>query len=354
MKKEITINNIYYSEKELLLKCNSIINTSTEEWEKDIYIFIKQWIDKSENITAHTSGSTGRPKNIIISKSAMEQSALATGHALDLKKSDKALLCLSANFIAGKMMIVRAFVLGLNIFFQETNSKPLNNTKEYFDFAAMIPLQVENSLDYLNKNILNKLIIGGASIDNKLEIKLVNKTTNIYATFGMTETLSHIALRKIDGKNKIFTAIDNVEFTKDKRDCLTINAQKISVDKIFTNDIIELISTTQFIWLARYDNIINSGGLKFFPEQIEKKLSSLININFFVSGIRNKTLGEEICIFLEGKEYSIEEKNIFIRKLNKQLGKFEAIRKIFFIKNFEWTKNKKINRKATLLGNKLS
>lgn len=350
MDKQLRINNILYRENELLIKCKSVINNSSLEWEKDIYIFIEEWINDSEEIVAHTSGSTGKPKQIHISKLAMQESAKATGIALNLKKDDRALLCLSAKYIAGKMMIVRGFTLGLNIFFREVNSHPLQSANEYFDFAAMIPLQVVNCLEYLKIDIVNKLIIGGARIDDSLEELLVQKSTNIYATFGMTETLSHIALREIKAENaeKIFTAINNVSFDTDKRNCLRIKAPKINKNIIKTNDIIKLINHNQFIWLARYDNVINSGGLKFFPELMEIKIAHLLEHSFFIAGIKDKILGQKICLFIENENFDYSQKTEFLNKINTALDQYEAIRMIFIIDIFHKTENNKINRKKTI------
>ncbi|NOX48383.1 MAG: AMP-binding protein [Chlorobi bacterium] len=346
-KTSLSLNSITYQENELANLCLSkLASFPLQAWEYSLYDFILQWISDEGFVKVKTSGSTGKPKEIKLDKKAMVESAKLTGGFLKLQKGNKALLCLPMDFIAGKMMVVRAFVLGLDLFPVEPLGNPLENINECFDFAAMTPMQVFN---ILNKNIgtdkLNKiknLIIGGGEISPELESKLASLENKTYHTYGMTETITHIALRKINGKdeNKGFVAMENVLFEQDERDCLIIHIPHISNEKIITNDIIKLKNKTEFEFIGRYDNVINSGGIKIIPENIEKKLEAFINQRFFVYGIPDEKLGEKLVLVIEGKPDNKIEKAL--EKV--PFLKFEKPKKIIFIDKFIETGNGKINR----------
>ena len=319
-------------------------------YEKAIGDFLLDWLDDKLIVEVKTSGSTGTPKNIKLQKQHMVNSALATGMYFDLKPEDKIILCLPADYIAGKMMLVRAMVLGLEIDSVAPSLNPLSKVNKKYDFAAMIPLQVANSLAYLQN--ITKLIIGGASVSNTLKNELQTIETKVYETYGMTETITHVAVRnvnhsKADTPNN-FKALANVSFSVDHRDCLIISSPKVSNSKITTNDIVSLVSETEFKWLGRYDNIINSGGVKLIPEQIETKLSScIIDKRFFVAGISDDKLGEKLVLLIEGEINTVD----LLKKIttSKLLDKFEVPKEIHAISKFIETDSGKINRKQNLL-----
>ena len=348
----LSLDSKSYTEYELAGLCFSkLASFSLEPWEYSLYGFILHWISDEGFVTVKTSGSTGKPKEIKISKNAMIASAKLTGEFLKLQKGNKALLCLPVDFIAGKMMIVRAFVFGLDLIPTKPDGNPLKENNECFDFAAMTPMQVFNILEDekgIGKlNNIKNLIIGGGEINKGLEDKLINLKNNTYHTYGMTETITHIALKKINGnsKNEGFIALKNVWFEQDERDCLIVNAPHISDEKIITNDIVLLKSKMEFEFIGRYDNVINSGGIKIIPEIIEGKLSQFINQRFFVYGKPDEKLGEKTVLVIEGKP-DIEIEKI----LNKiQFSKYEKPKEIIFINQFVETGNGKINRKNTLL-----
>lgn len=233
----------------------------------------------------------------------------------------------------------------------EPSGNPLKDKKVHFDLAAMTPMQVFNIMnkktgkDKLN-NIKN-LIIGGGEISQDLEIKLKLLTNNTYHTYGMTETITHIALKKINGNNinEGFIALKNVWFEHDERDCLIIHATHISDEKIITNDIVNLKSKTEFEFIGRYDNVINSGGIKIIPEIIEGKLSQFINQRFFVYGKPDEKLGEKTVLVIEGKPDIEIEKNL--EKI--PFSKYEKPKEIIFINQFVETGNGKINKGKTFL-----
>jgi O-succinylbenzoic acid--CoA ligase len=202
----------------------------------------------------------------------------------------------------------------------------------------MVPLQAKNSLKELHK--IKKLIIGGVKIHKSLEQELLKLPIEIYETYGMTETITHIAAKKIG--EEAFTVLPNVTVSVDDRQCLVIDAKNISEEKIITNDIVNLISDKQFIWMGRYDNVINSGGIKLIPEQIEEKLSTLIPRRYFVYGVPDSNLGEKLVLYIEGAPLEIEE-SVF-----EVLNKYEKPKEIVFIPKFKETATGKIIRAESL------
>ncbi|MGO4770364.1 AMP-binding protein [Flavobacterium sp. W22_SRS_FK3] len=307
--------------------------------EQAIGEFLLDWFDDKEYIEMKTSGTTGLPKLVRLKKQAMIHSALATGDFFDLKPGNKALLCLPVKFVAGKMMLVRSLILGLDLDITEPSTEPLALNKTAYDFVAMVPLQVQNSIKALKK--VKKLIVGGAKMDTELEEKLLPLKTEVYETYGMTETITHIAARKIG--DKFFTVLPNVKITKDNRGCLVIDIPAISAEPIVTNDLIELIRENQFTFLGRIDNVINSGGVKLIPEQIEAKLIGKINSRFFVTGIPDSVLGEKLILVIEG------EKQDFPIDFFDVLDKYEKPKEIVFVPKFKENENGKLLRKPSLV-----
>ncbi|SIQ76025.1 AMP-binding protein [Maribacter ulvicola] len=318
-----------------------------EEFEKQIGEFLLNWTDDSETITVKTSGSTGAPKTILLKKEQMINSALATGSYFNLKSRSTALLCLPATYIAGKMMLVRAMVLGLDIHFLPPSSNPLEGVKEFFDFGAMVPMQVGNSLSQLHQ--IRNLIIGGAPISTSLREELKSISNNSYETYGMTETITHMAVKLINSgavEGSPFLVLPDVEISIDDRSCLVINAPKISDETVVTNDVVELVSKSEFQWLGRFDNVINSGGIKFSPEQIEAKISNILDQPFFITSLPDKKLGEQLVLVIEGK---VKENDV-LKKITSSplLSKYEVPRQIKTIPVFLRTDSGKVKRKETM------
>ncbi|MBS9774604.1 MAG: AMP-binding protein [Tenacibaculum sp.] len=323
----------FFSEEELLNYSKGISNS--------VYCFFKEWFSKYDFIEVKTSGSTGKQKIISLKKEFMINSAKATGEFFNLPEKTTALLCLSTDFIAGKMMLVRAIVLGWELDVIGPISKIKIN--ENYDFSAMVPLQLRNSLSEIYK--IKKLIVGGGVVSNDLLEKIQNIPTEIFATYGMTETITHIAVKKLSNctnfQQKYYKILPNIKIYIDERRCLIINAPNISENVIKTNDIVDLISDTQFEWLGRFDNVINSGGIKLYPEKIEGKLSKIIKNRFFVIGIPDDVLGEKLVLITEGNNQEINLKSV-------DLLKYEIPKEIYFVEHFVETETKKIQRKKTL------
>jgi O-succinylbenzoic acid--CoA ligase len=308
----------------------------------EIHHFLKDWFSVDESISVKTSGSTGIPKSILLKKEFVINSAKATGKYFDLHENTTALLCLPIIYIAGKLMLIRGLALGWKLDVIQSNSNPLEKIKRQYDFSAMVPLQLENSLSKIS--LIKKLIVGGGVVSKELESKIQAVSTSIFATYGMTETITHIAVKKLNKINKtpnFYQTLPNVSIYNDDRNCLVIDAPKVAEELIFTNDVVELISDTQFKWLGRFDNVINSGGIKLHPEKIEEKLSKIISNRFFVAGISDEKLGKKLVLIIEGEKEIINYKNI-------DLSKFEIPKETYFLDQFIETETKKIQRKKTL------
>ncbi len=331
------LNGFSFTKDDLLRVAYSFIKEG-ENYEKPLGIFILDWFDPKPYLEMNTSGSTGTPKIIQVDKQAMVNSALATGDFFGLQPGQKVLHCLPTDYVAGKMMFVRAFILGLDMEFVAPSSHPMERVKGDFDFCGMVPLQAKNSLNDLHR--IKKLIIGGAKINKTLEHELAKIPSQIYETYGMTETITHIAAKRVG--DSTFTVLPNVKITTDDRHCLVIDAHKISGEKIVTNDLVELISDTQFVWKGRFDNVINSGGIKLIPEQIEEKLATLIPRHFFVYGQADELLGEKLVLYVEGESMPIEESIFDV------LDKYERPKEILFIPEFQQTATGKIIREQSL------
>ncbi|PHS54674.1 MAG: O-succinylbenzoic acid--CoA ligase [Lutibacter sp.] len=319
---------------------------------EDSSFFLQEWFNDRDFVEVKTSGSTGTPKCIQLQKKHMINSAITTGSFFNLPEKTTALLCMSPNYIAGKMMLVRALTLGWHIDVVEPSSNPLKYCIKMYDFSAMVPLQVNNSISYVHK--IKKLIVGGGVVSNELLSKIQLVENEIFVTYGMTETITHIAVKKLNHchservEESNYCCLPNVIVTKDSRGCLVINAPKVSKNNVITNDLIELISPTEFKWLGRFDTVINSGGIKLIPEQIEAKLSKIISRRFFVAGIPDVLLGEKLILVIEG-ENNLNRDQFFIGLKNLQnLLKYEIPKDIYFLKEFIATETKKVNRLETL------
>ncbi|WP_055437034.1 AMP-binding protein [Lacinutrix algicola] len=311
-------------------------------YNKDIGDFLLLWQDNSNTIALKTSGSTGVPKTIVIKKQAMVNSAIATGEYFKLQPSSKALLCLPAHYIAGKMMLVRALVLGLEIDSIEPKSNLKIDLEKQYHFTAMVPLQLEKNLDKLKS--IKTVIVGGAKVSSALNAKLQELKANIFETYGMTETVSHIAVKQLNGitKNNSFKTLPNIEIKQDDRDCLIINAPFVSDTIIITNDVVKLQSKTEFEWIGRADSIINSGGIKVFPEQVENILSGKINAKFFIASEKDTILGERVILVVEGENIEIDN-SIF-----NTLKSYSKPKNVYYINQFTLTESGKIKRNETL------
>jgi O-succinylbenzoic acid--CoA ligase len=337
------LNGYHFDRDGLLSVAYSFIKEG-DHYEKDTGDFLLNWMDDNNFIEVRTSGSTGTPKTIKLDKQAMVRSAIATGDYFGLESGHRALHCLPTHYIAGKMMLVRAIILGLEIDIVTPSSFPMDFTKGAYDFCAMVPFQLSNSV--VNLDRIKKLIVGGAVVSTDLVERIQSVETKIYETYGMTETITHIAARPINhlstSELEPFTIFPNVAIETDERGCLVITADYLNVDHIVTNDVVELVSENQFKLLGRYDNVINSGGIKIFPELIEDKLSGKIDTRFFIAAETDKELGEKIVLVLESDNNKLDT-TVF-----DNLDKYEVPKQIYCVENFAETNSGKIQRTKTL------
>lgn len=369
----ICINNINHTQEEILAGKN------LKSLSPDLIDFLRDWFSDASVFQVRTSGSTGIPKQISISKKYAINSARATCSYLGLKRGDNALLCLSTQYIAGKMMIVRAIAAGLNLWTVPIDGHPmasfLNSPHPHFHFAAMVPLQVINSLrtekekDLLSQ--IDKIIIGGAPIDPQLEADLQFFPNTFLSTYGMTETLSHIAMRPLNGSqaSPYYTPLPGVHVRADADAALIIDFPEIGITQLKTHDRVHIIPSAldraaNFKILGRIDNIINSGGLKIQPEEIESKLAFLHPNHYAVTSLPHPVLGEAIVLLISTQSIqnqldsantkilkrqnwqNASERSDFLKLLSIHLSKYHLPKAIGWVDVLPFTPNGKIDRIA--------
>lgn len=345
----IKINGKLYSENNLH-ELLSDVETDDREWLTGIQDFLKAWFSQNEYIEANTSGSTGEPKSILLKKSAMVHSAGLTCSFFDLGEKTNALLCLPAHYIAGKMMLVRAMVAGFNLLVTKPVSTPFDDIKASIDFTAVTPMQLANSFQTIAMSKVRKIIVGGGQLSAKLEEQCAMLSPEIYETYGMTETCSHVALRKVNGKDKsgLFTLLPGISIRLDSRSCLAISAPYVSEEEIITNDLVEIANENQFKWLGRFDNVINTGGVKVFPESVEKKINHLFEERYFVASLPDEKTGERVILVLENEDPNLDRLQDLKKNLASVLSKFEMPKEIYCLPEFIETESGKVRRKQIL------
>lgn len=264
--------------------------------------FIGQWLDDTPVIKAHTSGSTGTPKQILLSKSDMRASARATIRFFGLNERSTLLLPLSPDYIAGKMQIVRAIEAGCRLVAETPSSRPFADYEGACSLIPIVPSQLDGLLAAPFAREAENVIIGGAPLSPAQEERAISARINAYATYGMTETCSHVALRRV-GEN-VYRGLPGFGFTTDPRGCLVIESSTLSFGRLVTNDMVKLTGDNEFEWLGRYDNVINSGGVKIHPEEIERVMIPLLpeGATAYVTSRSSDRWGEEAVIVTDSHE----------------------------------------------------
>lgn len=273
----------------------------------DYEAFLSEWLDDSPTLTVHTSGSTGAPKPIRVEKRRMEASARITCRFLGLQPGDAALLCLPLDYIAGKMMAVRALTCGLRLTVVQPSSHPLasDEAASPFDFAAMVPLQVHCSLatdtERQRLQAIRHLIIGGGPVSDSLASALRHFPNAVWSTYGMTETLSHIALRRLSGPDasEWYTPFEGVRLELSAEGCLVVSAPAVHPGPLVTNDRALLRPDGTFRILGRRDNVVCSGGVKIQMEEVERLLQSHVRVPFIITKAPHGQLGEQVVMLVE-------------------------------------------------------
>lgn len=312
----------------------------------DLYIFLEKWFDASPVITVHTSGSTGTPKELVVRKDRMMQSARLTCEFLNLQAGDTALLCMNLRYIGAMMVVVRSLVAGLNLIVRPASGHPLSDIEEPLRFAAMVPLQVYNTLRVPEeKERLEQtdiLIIGGGAVDDTLEAEISALPTAVYSTYGMTETLSHIALRRLNGDtaSKHYYPFPSVELSLSAESTLVVRAPLICGEVLQTNDIACLYPDGSFTIAGRKDNVINSGGIKIQAEEMEKRLRPFIPVPFVVTSVPDPRLGQALTLLIAGQVDVRELES----KLQTVLDAYHRPRHIFMTESIPQTENGKTDR----------
>lgn len=307
---------------------------------------IDEWNDSSNHIVANSSGSTGVPKTIEISKHDIERSARLTRDYFGVKSNATVLLALPLSFIAGKMMVLRSIINDWNLVITDHSTNPIIPDVA-LDFAAFTPLQAENLIEsqFDRFNSISTVILGGGAISNSLLMKLKRCSNRVFATYGMTETVTHVAASelKTQGDVQIFEALPGVRFSLDTRGCLYIQAAHLEERNFITNDIVDLLDSTHFTFLGRIDGVINSAGLKVIPEKLESEIAAFIDGNFYVASIRDSQLGEKVVLMIEGMEANFTNQ---IEKLKKHFeNRIDRPREFYFRERFNYTHTGKVIKK---------
>ncbi len=320
--------------------------SALSEWEKDLYLFLNEWFSDSDFVLAQTSGSTGEPKPIELPKSLMQKSAERTIEYFGLKKGDRLLLSLSCRYIAGKMMVVRAIAGQMNLVTTDPAGDFDFLKAEQFNFGAMVPNQVFKLLEQPSgleklQNIRN-LLIGGSGISSALEAQISPLSSRIVLTYGMTETASHIAIRELSGNGRsgFYRCLPGITVGLSNQGCLQIHLPELK-NPLQTNDLAELQSNTSFLILGRADSVIISGGIKFSPEIIEKKLEPELGRRFVISSLPDKKLGEKLVLVVEGNPFVTTD---IEQKMNRFLTAYERPKAIRFLPEFPETSSGKVVR----------
>ena len=271
--------------------------------------FLQEWHNDADRIWVHTSGSTGKPKPMYVEKRRMLASARITCDFLGLRPGDTALLCMPLDYIAGKMVVVRSLERGLRLISVPPTGHPLRDVEEPLSFAAMVPMQVYNSLQVQAERErlmqVRNLIIGGGAVDDALAQELRSFPHAVWSTYGMTETLSHIALRRLSGNEASdwYTPFESVRVSKDEEGCLVIDAPLVCDHRLVTHDRVVLSPDGRhFRVLGRKDNVIDSGGIKIQIEEVEEAMKTFIYVPYLIKKGKDKKFGEIVVLLNEATD----------------------------------------------------
>jgi o-succinylbenzoate---CoA ligase len=331
-------------------------------YEAKVLEFCRNWLNGQLEFVVRTSGSTGTPKDISLTREQLEISARRTLAFLNLQKKDRLLVCLNVEAIAGMMMVVRGFVGGLHLTIVEPIANPIAFSKpeQPFDFISFVPYQLETILSErpakkLVLDFAKAILVGGAPVSTDLEKKISSLKAPVYLTYGMTETVSHIALRRLNGPEPepYYMVFEGIKLGLDKRGCLTIKGDVTQNEKIITNDLVDLHDNKTFTWLGRADNTVNSGGYKVQLEKVEVQLAqALLDLNInsrsFVTSVPDAKLGSKLIAVIENKALEPEVETNIKKELAKSLTKYEQPKEFLYLNPFFSTASGKIDKIKSL------
>lgn len=336
----------------LLPELLELKNQTPEGIYRDLYTFLYAWFSEGETMKVQTSGSTGVPKVMEVSKRAMMNSACRTCRFLELQEGDSLLLSMNLKYIGAQMMVVRALVGGLRVLLQEPCAHPLASVQERIDFLSMVPMQLASSLQpEAEKNVLQTakvVIVGGGAVDSQLEEQLQALPCRVYSTYGMTETLSHIAMRSLNGPERSdrYYPLPGVTLSLSARDTLVIEVPDVCAGQLETNDCVTLYPDGSFVVKGRVDNVINSGGVKIQIEEDERLLQGVLSFPFAITSVPDSFYGERVVLLAEHPELSTKETDEYLVLLKQTLPRYHAPRDIVFVRSLPRTENGKIDRKG--------
>ncbi len=338
------INDHAYSEHELVDFAQKMI-VSAPDWEKHHWNVILNWLENPAFIQAQTSGSTGTPKIIEHSGRAVSASAMITSEYFDLREGSLAFLCLSSTFIGGKMMILRALIHGWQLDWCEPSAFPFQHVKKHYDFTAITPHQcaaaIEQGYDF---KLFKHVLLGGAEVNARLREKIKSLKAHFYLGYAMTETLTHVAMQNIQTTEDplLFECLGKTKVHTDDRGCLVLEVPHLDVPLTVTNDLAECIDDRHFRLLGRMDHVINSGGIKIFPNTIEHLLEDFIQQPYYITSKPHEELGQAVVLKIEGNAWSSDELNGLQLHIEKAIPKYLRPKEIIFLDKFEYTQNQKV------------
>lgn len=306
--------------------------------------FLEKW-NANSTFQIKSSGTTGLPQLHTFNKTQLTHSAQASIAALGLHKDMRALLCLPISSVGGLMLLTRSLVGDFELQLQLPSARPLQNVSQQIDFAAFVPTQLQQSIVYDLEKLkkIDQILVGGGQMSPELLDTCQRAQLQVWHSYGMTETLSHVALRKVSPKEEShFKALPGVQFSSEN-DCLVIHYPQLQKEPIITKDIVELLDPTTFTWLGRADNAINSGGFKVLPELLEQQLEKYVGSSFFISSLPDEKWGHIVTIVIEANEAPTFPD---FQQLGFMLA--EIPRKYALVPRFERTETQKIKRKEVL------
>lgn len=328
-------------------------------FEKEAFDFIRNWFSDAPSVRFRTSGSTGPPREIAFTKEKIIENAMVSLQTFGLHAGDTALVGLGTRYVAGAMMVLRALVGDLKIVATEPASNPLAavNLSSPIDAMAVVPYQLESMLSAGFADRLRQVrvvLTGGAPVNGLLRKEILAQLSgNVFITYGMTETLTHVAIDHVTSSEEAFVPLPGVNIDVDERGCLVVRSP-VTSGTVVTNDLVELLPGLGFRWLGRADNVINSGGIKIIPERMEKELAEIfillrIHRRFFIGSLPHDKLGSIVILAVEGNSLAQADENALRNQMSLRFSKYEFPGEILYCPQFVTTETGKIKRMETIL-----